>query len=51
MPTSLTNKANGKTCASCKNKLSNTVQDNHGEGWEWHNNTRICNNCYNRTLK
>ena len=32
-------------CAKCKNKISNTVQDNHGKGWLFAND-RICNSCY-----
>ena len=33
-------------CSRCKNKLSDTIQDNRGKGWEFGQNMRVCNHCY-----
>jgi len=37
-------------CLSCKNGISNTVQDNHGKGWAF-GNGRLCNSCYSEWTK
>ena len=33
-------------CSRCKNKMSDTIQDNHGKGWEFGQDMMVCNQCY-----
>lgn len=37
---------NNSECSRCKNKLSDIIQDNHGKGWEFGQDMKVCNKCY-----